>query len=189
MSNFLLHELFFQIGLNLFSMVILLWLIYYPVYRNREFIFTFFVFNFIIFSVSYLLNKVEVSMGAAFGLFAIFALLRYRTEGITVRNITYLFLSIALGLIHGISANSVGITAVLTTIILVMTFLFESDFVFTREYTKEIMYDKISLTSATRQEELMADLRERTGLKIIRIEVEKLDYLHDMAFLKVYYYL
>ncbi|WP_428663244.1 DUF4956 domain-containing protein [Runella sp.] len=189
MSNVLLHELVFQIGLDLFSMVILLWLIYYPIYRNREFIFTFFVFNLIIFSVTYLLNKVEVSMGAAFGLFAVFSMLRYRTEGITMRNMTYLFLSIALGLVHGISANSVGITAILTTMMLFLTFLFETDFVFPREYSKEIMYDKISLTTAAKREELLADLKERTGLKIIRIDIEKLDFLHDMAFLKIYYYL
>ncbi|NBB22323.1 DUF4956 domain-containing protein [Runella sp. CRIBMP] len=189
MSNVLLNELIFQIGLDVFSMAILLWLIYYPIYRNREFIFSFFAFNLIIFSVTYLINKVEVSMGAAFGLFAVFSMLRYRTEGITMRNMTYLFLSIALGLIHGLSANSVGITAILTTVMLFLTFLFDGDFVFPREYSKEIMYDKISLTSAARREELMADLRDRTGLKIIRIEIDKLDFLHDMAFLRIYYYL
>ncbi len=188
MSDALLFELVFQLGLNLFSMVILLWLIYYPIYRNREFLFTFFIFNLIIFSVTYLLNKVEVSMSAAFGLLAVFSLLRYRTEGITMRNMTYLFLSIALGLIHGMASNTVGLTAIITTTLLFMTYLFEADFIYPREYSKEIMYDKISLTTTSRREELMADLRERTGLKIIRIEIEKLDFLHDMAFLKIYYY-
>ncbi len=89
MSNQTVYELFFQIGLDLLSMVILLRLIYYPIYRSTEFVFTFFVFNLIIFSITYLLNKVEVSMGAAVGLFAVFSMLRYRTEGISMRNMTY----------------------------------------------------------------------------------------------------
>jgi len=172
----------------LLSMVILLRLIYYPIYRSTEFVFTFFVFNLIIFSITYLLNKVEVSMGAAFGLFAVFSMLRYRTEGISMRNMTYLFLVIALGLIHGISASLVGVTALVSVTLLLCTYLLEGDLLYRRESTKEIMYDKISLTMADRREELIEDLQERTGLKINRIEVDRLDFLRDMAYLKIYYY-
>ncbi len=188
MPNQLLHELLFQIGLDLLSMIILLRLIYYPIYRSTEFVFTFFVFNLIIFSVTYLLNKVEVSMGAAFGLFAVFSMLRYRTEGISMRNMTYLFLVIALGLIHGIAASTVGITAVITTSLLFFTYVLEGDFLYRRESSKEIMYDKIALTLADRRQELIEDLEERTGLKINRVEIDKLDFLRDMAYLKIYYY-
>ncbi len=188
MSNQTVYELFFQIGLDLLSMVILLRLIYYPIYRSTEFVFTFFVFNLIIFSITYLLNKVEVSMGAAFGLFAVFSMLRYRTEGISMRNMTYLFLVIALGLIHGISASLVGVTALVSVTLLLCTYLLEGDLLYRRESTKEIMYDKISLTMADRREELIEDLQERTGLKINRIEVDRLDFLRDMAYLKIYYY-
>lgn len=188
MSNQTVYELFFQIGLDLLSMVILLRLIYYPIYRSTEFVFTFFVFNLIIFSVTYLLNKVEVSMGAAFGLFAVFSMLRYRTEGISMRNMTYLFLVIALGLIHGISASLVGVTALVSVTLLFCTYLLEGDLLYRRESSKEIMYDKISLTMADRRQELMEDLQERTGLKINRVEVDKLDFSRDMAYLKIYYY-
>jgi hypothetical protein len=188
MSNQLPHELFFQLGLDLFSIVILLRLIYYPIYRSTEFVFTFFVFNLIIFSVTYLLNKVEVSMGAAFGLFAVFSMLRYRTEGISMKNMTYLFLVITMGLIHGISANTAGITAIVTITLLVFTYLLENNFLYRRESSKEIMYDKISLTVASRRQELIEDLQERTGLKINRVEVDKLDFLRDMAYLKIYYF-
>ncbi|MDF7820036.1 DUF4956 domain-containing protein [Runella sp. MFBS21] len=181
-------DLFFQIGLDIFSMVILLRLIYFPTYRNTEFVFTFFVFNLIIFSITYLLNQVEVSMGAAFGLFAVFSMLRYRTEGISMRDMTYLFLVIALGLIHGIAASSVGITAIMTTLLLFFTYVFEGDFLYRREHIKEIMYDKISLITAERRQELIDDIQERTGLKINRVEVEKLDFLRDVAYLKIYYY-
>ncbi|MBB3836965.1 hypothetical protein FHS57_000947 [Runella defluvii] len=188
MSNDLPYELFFQLGLDLMSMAILLRLIYFPIYRNTEFVFTFLIFNLIIFSVTYLLNKVEVSMGAAFGLFAVFSMLRYRTEGISTRNMTYLFLVIALGLIHGISTNSAGITAIITTLLLLLTFILESNFLYRRQSMKEIMYDKISLTAKCHRQALIEDLQERTGLRIIRVEVEKLDFLRDMAYLRVYYY-
>lgn len=97
-SNVAHPDLFFQIGLDLFSMVILLRLIYFPIYRNTEFLFTFFVFNLIVFSVTYLLNQLEISMWAAFGLFAVFAMLRYRTEGISIRDMTYLFWLLPWGL-------------------------------------------------------------------------------------------
>ncbi|MFN4145769.1 MAG: DUF4956 domain-containing protein [Runella sp.] len=181
-------ELFFQIGLDLLSMFILVSLIYLPNYRNTEFAFTYVIFNVIIFAVTYLLNKVDVSMGAAFGLFAVFSMLRYRTEGISLRDMTYLFLSIALGLIHGISASIVGVTATITALLLVVTYVFEGNFLFRREYSKEIMYDKIALITPDRRIELLADLRERTGLPITRVEVERFDLLRDMAYLKVYYH-
>lgn len=187
-SNVAHPDLFFQIGLDLFSMVILLRLIYFPIYRNTEFLFTFFVFNLIVFSVTYLLNQLEISMWAAFGLFAVFAMLRYRTEGISIRDMTYLFLVIALGLIHGVAANSVGTTAIITSLILVFTYIFEADFLYRREQVKEIMYDKIALITAERREELIEDIQERTGLKINRVEVKKLDFLRDIAYLKIYYY-
>jgi hypothetical protein len=105
-----------------------------------------------------------------------------------MRNMTYLFLVIALGLIHGIAASTVGVTAVITTSLLFFTYVLEGDFLYRRESTKEIMYDKISLTLADRRSELIEDLQERTGLKINRVEVDKLDFLRDMAYLKIYYY-
>jgi hypothetical protein len=183
-----LQELLVQIGLNLLSMFVLVRLIYYPIYRNTEFAFTYFIFNIIIFFVTYLLNKVNVSMGAAFGLFAVFSMLRYRTEGISMRDMTYLFLTIALGLIHGITVNSTQTAAIISVSLLLLTYLFESNILYRREFSKEVMYDKIDLTVSQRRMELIADLEERTGLKINRVEVDKLDFLRDMAYLKIYYY-
>jgi Domain of unknown function (DUF4956) len=183
-----LQELLVQIGLNLLSMFVLVRLIYYPIYRNTEFAFTYFIFNIIIFFVTYLLNKVNVSMGAAFGLFAVFSMLRYRTEGISMRDMTYLFLTIALGLIHGITVNNTQTSAIISVSLLLLTYLFESNILYRREFSKEVMYDKIDLTVSQKRQELIADLEERTGLKINRVEVEKLDFLRDMAYLKIYYY-
>src|SRR2546430_8527310 len=92
-----------RILIDLVSVFILVRYIYFPIYRHREFFFMFVIFNLIIFLVSFLLNKVELSMGAAFGLFAVFSMLRYRTENITIKDMTYLFLSIAIGLVCAVT--------------------------------------------------------------------------------------
>src|SRR6185295_7771706 len=99
-------KFFMRMGINLASMIILVRFIYFPAHKSREYFFTFFIFNLLIFLITYLLNKVEMSMGAAFGLFAVFSMLRYRTEGITIKDMTYLFLVIAIGLINAVAKGS-----------------------------------------------------------------------------------
>ena len=96
-------KFFMRLSVDLVSVFILIRFIYLPVQRNRELVFTLFLFNLIIFLITYLLNKVELSMGAAFGLFAVFSMLRYRTEGISIKDMTYLFMVIAMGLITAVS--------------------------------------------------------------------------------------
>src|SRR5882757_6907294 len=93
----------FRIIIDMISVFILVRYIYFPIYKHREFFFMFVIFNLIIFLVSFLLNKIELSMGAAFGLFAVFSMLRYRTENISIKDMTYLFLSIAIGLVSAVA--------------------------------------------------------------------------------------
>src|ERR1041385_8956291 len=96
-------KFFMRLGINLFSVFLLVRFIYFPAHKSREYFFTFFIFNLVIFLITFLLNKVEMSMGAAFGLFAVFTMLRYRTEGISIKDMTYLFQVIAIGLICAVS--------------------------------------------------------------------------------------
>ena len=103
------------------SVFILVRFVYFPIYRSRENVFTFFIFNIIIFLITYLLNKVEMSMGAAFGLFAVFSMLRYRTEDISIKDMTYMFLLIAMGLINAVSKGNWDELALLMFIIIVIT--------------------------------------------------------------------
>ncbi len=110
-----------RISIDLVSVFILIRFIYYPIYKNREFFFTFFIFNLIIFLITFLLNKVEMSMGAAFGLFAVFSMLRYRTEGISMKDMTYLFLVIAMGLITAVSKGNWDELSLLNLIIILFT--------------------------------------------------------------------
>src|SRR5215204_4290980 len=97
------YKMIFRILIDLATVFVLVRYIYFPIYKHKEFFFMFVIFNLIIFLVSFLLNKVDLSMGAAFGLFAVFSMLRYRTDNISIKDMTYLFLCIAIGLVTAVT--------------------------------------------------------------------------------------
>lgn len=181
-------KFFMRLGINFASMLILVRLIYFPAHKSREYFFTFFTFNLLIFLITYLLNKVEMSMGAAFGLFAVFSMLRYRTEGITIKDMTYLFLVIAIGLINAVSKGGWDEFVMINLIILVSTFLLESNLLMKREATKIIEYENIELIKPDKRDELILDLETRTGIKINRIFISEVNFLRDTATIIIYYY-
>lgn len=188
-------KLIFRLLIDLASVFVLVRFIYYPVYKHRELFFTYFIFNVVIFLISFLLNKVDLSMGAAFGLFAVFSMLRYKTEEIAIKDMTYLFLVIAIGLVTAVTkvkdtADSIeylfliGINAA----VLLITYLLESNIFMKKENVKTILYENIELIKADKKEELLADLRLRTGFNVHRYSVHKIDFLKDAAQIKIYFY-
>lgn len=181
-------KLFTRLALNLVAVLVLIRFIYFPNYKKTDLFLTFFVFNLIIFLITYLLNKVEMSMGAAFGLFAVFSMLRYRTEGISAKDMTYLFLVIAMGLIAAISNGSWLDLALFAFVILAVTHLLESGWLIKKEYSKQVSYENIRLVAPEYQKELLADLKTRTGLNVHRIEIHEFDFLRDTARMTIYYY-
>lgn len=188
-------KLIFRLLIDLASVFVLVRFIYYPIYKHRELFFTYFIFNVVIFLISFLLNKVDLSMGAAFGLFAVFSMLRYKTEEIAIKDMTYLFLVIAIGLVTAVTkvkdtADSIeylfliGINAT----VLLITYLLESNIFMKKENVKTILYENIELIKADKKEELLADLRLRTGFNVHRYSVHKIDFLKDAAQIKIYFY-
>jgi hypothetical protein len=182
------QKFFLRLVVDILSVLILIRFIYFPIYRSREYVFTFFIFNLIIFLVTYLLNKVDLSMGAAFGLFAVFSMLRYRTEDISIKDMTYLFLVIAMGLICAVSKGNWDELLLLNIIILVITYLLESRILMKKEVTKIIFYENIELIKPERHAELIADLENRMGVKINHVTIGRLDFLRDSAQIHVFYY-
>jgi hypothetical protein len=185
----------FRLLIDLTSVFILVRFIYYPIYKHRELFFTYFIFNIIIFLISFLLNKVDLSMGAAFGLFAVFSMLRYKTEEIAIKDMTYLFLTIAIGLVSAVTKVKdtednieylflIGINAV----VLLITYLLESNIFMKKENVKIIMYENIELIKADRKDELLADIKLRSGFNVHRYSINKIDFLKDAAQIKIYYY-
>lgn len=181
--------------IDLATVFVLVRLIYFPQYKQREFFFMFVIFNIIIFLISFLLNKVELSMGAAFGLFAVFSMLRYRTESISIKDMTYLFLCIAIGLVTAVTKIKdtpdtyeyvflIGLNAA----ILLITWVLENNHFIKKETSKLIVYENIELIQSHRQQDLMQDLRSRTGINVHRFSIVRINFLKDSALIKVYYY-
>lgn len=181
--------------IDLLSVFVLIRFIYFKINKHRELFFTYFIFNLIIFLMCFFLNKVKISMGAAFGLFAVFGMLRYRTEDLSIKDMTYLFLVIAIGLmtavikLEDIAYYYEFIFIICTNaFVLLLTYLLESNLLMKKEAAKNVLYENIELIKPAKKAELMLDLEERTGLKINRISIGKIDFLKDTALIKIYYY-
>lgn len=181
-------EFFIRLAINFLSCLILIRLVYYPTYKNREYFFTFIIFNLLIFLITILLNKVEMSMGAAFGLFAVFSMLRYRTEGLSMKDMTYLFLVIAMGLVTAVGSGNWLEISMLNAIVILVTFFLESNLLMKKESSKIIQYENIELIKPEKRTELIADLESRTGLKINRITIDRIDFLRDSAQITIHYH-
>lgn len=181
-------KFFTRLAINFMAVFILVRFIYYYNYRKKELFFTYFIFNFIIFLITFFLNKVDMGIGAAFGLFAVFAMLRYRTENISAKDMTYLFLVIAIGLITAVSKVSAIELIILNGLALLLTLGLEGGFFLKKESSKLIQYENIEMIRPEHFPALMSDLKKRTGLNIHRIEFDKVDFLKDTALIKMYYY-
>ena len=134
-------------------------------------------------------------MGAAFGLFAVFSMLRYRTEDISIKDMTYLFLVIAIGLIAAVTKikdtsdmYEYLFLGIINAIIITTTYLLESNVLMKKEHAKVITYENITLITADKEEELKEDIKQRTGLTVHRLNIQKIDFLRDAAQIKIYYY-
>jgi hypothetical protein len=179
---------FYRLLIDVVSMAVLLGLIYYPNHKNKEFVFTYFAFNVVIFIVTYLLNKVELSLGAAFGLFAVFTMLRYRTEGIGMKEMTYLFIVIAIGLISAVSLSGYLEIALLNLIPITVAFIFDGNLLMKNELSRVIEYENIELIKPDKRDELISDLKNRTGLDVHNFRITRIDFIRDSAIIRVFYY-
>lgn len=177
-----------RLAIDLLTTLVVIRVIYYRNYKRTDLFLTFFAFNVTIFLITYLLNKVEMTMGAAFGLFAVFSMLRYRTENISAKDMTYIFIVIAIGLVMAISKGGWDELSLIGLIVVILMALLESNWLIRREYAQEVFYDRIELIQPQRRAELMNDLKDRTGLDIIRIEIGNIDLLKDAARITIYYY-
>ncbi len=188
-------KLLFRLLIDFVAVFVLVRLVYFKMYHRRELFFTFFIFNLVIFLICFLLNKVDMSMGAAFGLFAVFSMLRYRTEDISIKDMSYLFLVIAMGLINAVTkikgADDIYeylFLGIINTVIILLAVVLESKILFKKEAVQLITYDNIELIHANNQKLLIEDIKKRTGIEVNRILITKIDFLKDSALIKVYYF-
>jgi hypothetical protein len=184
-----LTEFLLGAGLNLAIALVIVRFIYYPVTRDRNYTFTFLAFSTIIYFVLSLFTSTDLSIGVGFGLFAIFSVLRYRTDEMPIREMTYLFIIIALPVMNSLLISDGGLARLLAAnaVVVLLLYVLERGWGFRYEGRAKITYEKIALVTPDRREELLADLRERTGLPIARIEIGRIDFLTDTAEIKAFY--
>ena len=200
-----LTELAIRFFLNLVVCWVIVGLFYYRKSRRRDYYFTFMVFSTAMLMLLYIMGNVEVGVGLTLGLFAIFGVIRYRTETVPIREMTYLFVIIAIAAMNGLAPlyRVVGATSnaphyaldwgatlvtVLSNLLVVgLIWVLESEKLLHHTSTKLVLYDRIELIVPERRAELIADLEKRVGVKVDNVEVGHVDFLKDAAFIKIYY--
>ena len=185
MSDLLDGKFIKLIILNTTFLIVLLRAVFFRFSKDRESLFGFFIFGSGVFLVTHFLQGVEISLGFAFGLFAIFAMLRYRTESISIRNMTYLFFVIVISLINGVGPLTLNDLVIVNLIAISLVIFAETRLFATDKLIMKINYEKISNIQTNNRDELFKDLSERTGLVIHDVRVIDIDFLTDTANLEV----
>jgi len=173
--------------INLVSIFIIARGIYYPSGRQRQYVFSFALFNIVIFVTCLLLSSTGINLGFAFGLFAVFSILRYRTVMIPVKEMGYLFASISIGILNALVLTDDYYLLLIAANVLIIAAIYILDRYAGVEVYKEIVYERIQLIAPDNRNELIADLTTRTGLAVYKVDIVSIDYLHDTAVLHVYY--
>ena len=184
-----LLNLIIRFGFNLSVAFIIIKLIYQRDHNNNDFVFTYFMFNSLIFFFASILGSITINMGFAFGLFAVFAILRYRTDPIPIKEMTYLFIVITIGVINALSGDEVSFAALLftNTALVGLTYFLEKYWQKNLLASITIDYDKIENVKPENHEALLADLKERTGLNIQDFQFSRMNFLRDTVRIKIYY--
>jgi hypothetical protein len=178
-----------RLALDLICAGVVIQLVYARLYRDREYVFTYYVFNVITFCLCLVLRKVTAPLGIALALFGVFGILRYRTEQIRIRDLTYLFVVIGIGVLNAVADRNVSLAELLLVdgVILAMTMVLELGPARSLEASTLMLYDQLDLLRPGNEARLREDLSVRTGLAVARVEVNRIDLLRDAAEITLYY--
>ena len=182
-------ELLVRFGLNLLVTVFIVVGLYAKSSKRKDFYFTYIAISIVIFLLCFLLESVKIELGFALGLFAIFGIIRYRTDAIPIKEMTYLFVVIAVSVINALANKKISYAELITTNLIIMfgLYILEKILNLRQEISQRIIYEKIENMHADKKEELMADLVARTGINIKRIEVDRIDFLRDVAIIYIFF--
>jgi hypothetical protein len=184
------YALLIRLGINLFFLTILIRFLYYTKTKRKDYLFTYFLIGIITFFLCFGLMQMDIDTGMGLGLFAIFGIIRYRTDAIEIKEMTYLFMVIGISVINALASNELSISevTVINVTVLLVTFILENLWLMKHETRKTINYERIDLIKPDQRDLLKADLEKRTGLVINRVEVGKIDFLNDTAQVRIFYY-
>ena len=184
------YTLIYRLVLNLFFTTIIIRFIYYPKAKRKDYLFTYYLIGLITFFLCFALKKLDIDIGMGLGLFAIFGIIRYRTNPIEIKEMTYLFIVIGMSVVNALAKKQISITEVLMLngTVVALTAGLEYVWLLKHETRKTVVYEKIDLIKPDLYNEMLEDLEERTGLNINRFEVGKIDFLNDTATVRIFYF-
>ena len=185
-----IYKLAFRLVINVIFMTIIIRYLYYPITKRKDYLFTYYLIGIITFFLCFGLKKLEIDTGMGLGLFAIFGIIRYRTDAIEIKEMTYLFLIIGISVTNALASSKISILemALINFSVVGITYGLEYLWLLKHETRKTIIYEKIDLIRPEHYDEMKADLENRTGLSINRFDIGKIDFLNDTAQVRIYYY-
>jgi len=188
-TNIFTEYFLIRLAINTGCMIVLIRFVYFNTYEKRDFYFTFFLLNFIIFLLAYMLEKTKAfnSFGSAFGLLAAFSLLRFRTETISTKDMTYLFIIMTIGLINSIMKGTYIEIVGLNALIIGTVFIIDGNWLMSNQKTKTVEYNSLKNIRPGEHIVLIQELRQITGLDIRKITIEHIDFNKEKVVIRIYY--
>ena len=183
-------KLIIKAAFNLTMILVIVRYIYYPITKNKDYLFTYLLISLTVFLLCILLDSVKMELAFALGLFAIFGIIRYRTDPIPIKEMTYLFLVIGVSVINALANKKISYSELVFAnfMIIAVTFGLERIWLLRHETRKNVIYERIDLIGPEKRDELIKDLKERTGIDVVRVEIWRIDFLKDIAYLRIFYY-
>jgi hypothetical protein len=183
------YKLVYRFAINFIFLTILIRFIYYRKTQRKDYLFTYYMISTISFMICFALKKLEIDMGMGLGLFAIFGIIRYRTGTVRIKEMTYLFVAIGLAVVNALAGKQISLAELLFVNAGTVGFIYLLEYVILQnhEMSKTIVYEKIDLIKPENRQELQVDLETRTGLKITKILIGKIDFLKDTAQIRIFY--
>ena len=184
------YELLIKLLFNLAIVSYIVRYLYFNSTKNKDYLFTYLMISITVFLLCFLLENVKLQLGFALGLFAIFGIIIYRTDHIPIKEITYLFIVIGISIMNALANKKISYSELIfaNLSILTLTYILERIWLLKKESRKNITYEKIDLIVPEKREELLNDLKIRTGLNINRVEVRRIDFLSDTAQIRIFYF-
>ena len=185
-----LYTLLLRLSINLIVITIIIRYLYYPITKRKDYLFTYYLIGLTTFFLLFSLKKLDIDTGMGLGLFAIFGIIRYRTDAIEIKEMTYLFLVIGVSVVNSLASNKISIIemAVINVTVVVITYIIEYKWLVKHLTRKTIVYERIDLITPDKYREMKEDIELRTGLALHHFEIGKINFLDDTANVRIFYY-